>query len=177
MGSLSEYVILQHSPRVEINFDALPLTVAVIGSRKFRKLHWVDTLVSQMNPMTVLISGGAIGVDTAAEEAADKYLTPEPMIREVTEAEWRPPHLNGEIDYGAGHRRNTVIATDLVERTPSVLFAFSVPGPKRGLSGGTFDMTTKARSRDIPHVIFLLDGQQLEIRLFRFDPYLVKDAK
>jgi predicted Rossmann fold nucleotide-binding protein DprA/Smf involved in DNA uptake len=46
------------------------MKVAIIGSRDYAKLHLVQKMVEVLPPGCILISGGARGVDTIAEEAA-----------------------------------------------------------------------------------------------------------
>src|ERR1019366_1836807 len=47
-----------------------PKKIAVVGSRKFRDLSLVKDYIDSLPEDTVIVSGGAIGVDKAAEEAA-----------------------------------------------------------------------------------------------------------
>jgi|ERR1035437_5399223 hypothetical protein len=47
-----------------------PKKIAIVGSRKFRDLSMVKDYVDSLPEDTVIVSGGAIGVDKAAEEAA-----------------------------------------------------------------------------------------------------------
>ena len=56
-----------------IDFSSFPTTVGIVGSRKYKHLKWIDLTVSRLAPDRVIVSGGASGVDTAAEQAADKY--------------------------------------------------------------------------------------------------------
>ena len=44
--------------------------LAIVGSRVFRNLELVRRFVRSLKPTTVVVSGGAGGVDTAAEGAA-----------------------------------------------------------------------------------------------------------
>lgn len=52
-----------------INFESLPDVVAIVGSREFPKLMWVATFVAKLKAGTIVVSGGARGVDRAAEVA------------------------------------------------------------------------------------------------------------
>ncbi len=77
--------------------------VAIVGSRGWPKarLHEVQDYVSFLPNGTIILSGGAVGVDTAAEEAArqlgmevrihkpnyDLYGPRAPLIRNITIAE------------------------------------------------------------------------------------------
>ncbi len=48
------------------------MKVAIVGSRKFANLAAVRAYVAILVPETIVISGGAIGVDTVAVAAAKK---------------------------------------------------------------------------------------------------------
>ena len=63
---------------MKINFALLPLTVGIVGSRDFPDLKWVEKFVYELQPRTVVVSGGARGVDKAAEDAARDSGLPEP---------------------------------------------------------------------------------------------------
>jgi len=47
------------------------MKVAVVGSRDYRRLDLVRSFVAGLHADTVVVSGGARGVDTEAEEAAE----------------------------------------------------------------------------------------------------------
>ncbi len=55
----------------QFDFDTAPRVIAVVGSRDFPKLGWVHEFVRRTKPNTIIVSGGARGVDAAAKEAAD----------------------------------------------------------------------------------------------------------
>ena len=44
--------------------------LAIVGSRGFRNLELVRRFVRSLKPTTVVVSGGAVGVDSEAESAA-----------------------------------------------------------------------------------------------------------
>lgn len=46
------------------------MKIAIVGSREFRKLHLVAEYVDTLPLDTVVVSGGAVGVDKEAERAA-----------------------------------------------------------------------------------------------------------
>lgn len=56
------------------------MKIAVVGSRDFPYLHWVEATVKLLPPNTIVVSGGARGVDTTAEETARGICLPEPLI-------------------------------------------------------------------------------------------------
>ena len=51
----------------------MPQVVAVIGSREFPHPQWIDNAIRRMTNTQIIVSGGARGVDTFAEDAAKKY--------------------------------------------------------------------------------------------------------
>lgn len=57
----------------KIDFTQLPTVVAVVGSRDYPRLDWVDRAIGRMNLDTVIVSGGARGVDLQAKQSAKKY--------------------------------------------------------------------------------------------------------
>ncbi len=46
--------------------------IAIVGSRKFKDLSMVHKFVSTLPQDTIIVSGGALGVDSAASQAAKK---------------------------------------------------------------------------------------------------------
>ncbi len=48
------------------------MKIAIVGSRDFRNFDMVNTYVNSLPDDTVIVSGGARGVDTCAEIAAKK---------------------------------------------------------------------------------------------------------
>lgn len=56
---------LPEAPAVQVS-----LRVAIVGSRGFRGLDVVEHYVGLLAPDTVVVSGGAVGVDLTAENAA-----------------------------------------------------------------------------------------------------------
>lgn len=81
------------------------MRVAVVGSRGFKDLKLVDSLVERIAvkyPDAVIVSGRARGVDAVAEKAAEKHgLDFDPF-----EANWTEGKL-------AGKRRNWTLARSL----------------------------------------------------------------
>ena len=56
-----------------MDFETLPTVVAIVGSRRgFTKKHWIEAFVSKLKPGSVVVSGGAIGVDSWAKEYTDQ---------------------------------------------------------------------------------------------------------
>jgi len=50
--------------------DGKPLCVAIVGSQEYSRLYLVRTYVEKLPAGSVIVSGGARGVDATAEEAA-----------------------------------------------------------------------------------------------------------
>ena len=77
----------------------MPERVAIVGSRTYPRLGNVRSYVSSLAGDTTVISGGARGVDQAAEEEAKRL----GLKLEVYPADWT-------IGRGAGYARNQTIA-------------------------------------------------------------------
>lgn len=116
--------------------------IAIVGSRDFHPQVWVRDFVDGLPKDTIVISGGARGVDQVA----------------VARAEWRGLDvrvykalwwMHGKA---AGHMRNTEIVNEADE-----LVAFW-----DGVSRGTLDSIRKARARGIPMRVYGTDGKERE---------------
>lgn len=79
------------------------MNVGIVGSRGWEDWRAVDAFVSRLPVSTVIVSGGAQGVDTYAEEAAKKY----GLICIVVHAAWH--RRDGTLNKAAGHERNPLI--------------------------------------------------------------------
>lgn len=83
------------------------MKIAIVGSREFPDMDLVREFVRSLPEDTIIISGGARGVDRVAEEEAKKLA----MITEIYPADWQ--------QYGkrAGFLRNKQIveAADMVQ--------------------------------------------------------------
>ena len=116
--------------------------IAIIGSRKYGNEEAVRTFVRAMSPDTnVLISGGAIGVDTWA---ADEFRKMGGRVVEIR------PNYN-KFGRGAPLKRNTEI----------VLGADDVVGFWDEESTGTLDTLTKALKMGKPLAVFGSAGELL----------------
>jgi hypothetical protein len=100
------------------------MKVAIIGSRDFASLTKVRDYVNQLPNDTIVISGGARGVDTVAETTA--------KARGLQTIVIRPDWTKGK---GAGMERNTQIVA-----TADKVVAFW-----NGSSRGTADSISKAK--------------------------------
>lgn len=75
--------------------------LAVVGSRRFANLGRVADFVTALRPTTVVVSGGARGVDAVAVATAMTLGRPY-IVFPVPDWEWRR-------NRGAGHRRNELL--------------------------------------------------------------------
>lgn len=94
----------------------IPRHVAVVGSRDFPKLQKVRDLVAKLRDDTILYSGGADGVDTAAEEAA-RARGLDVKIFPVLKKDWE------KFGRSAGPRRNRKIV-DAIAAERGFVFVF-----------------------------------------------------
>jgi predicted Rossmann fold nucleotide-binding protein DprA/Smf involved in DNA uptake len=83
--------------------------VAIVGSRNYAREDAVRSYVAALPAGTIVISGGARGVDTWAEDAAESC----GLIRILVLAAWMT--RIGTRDYRAGKARNPIIV-ELAER-------------------------------------------------------------
>lgn len=84
------------------------MKVAIIGSREFPEQQGrraIRALLRSLHANVSVVSGGARGPDTWAEEEA--FLLGIPV--EVFRADWYPVERLGEFDKGAGFKRNRQI--------------------------------------------------------------------
>ncbi len=105
------------------------MKVAIVGSRRYRDLPSVREFVRNLPPQTVIVSGGAAGVDTEAERAAADF----GFICIVVKPAWKRGRY-------AGFERNQVIV-DLADE----IAAFW-----DGDSRGTHDTMTRAYAAGKP---------------------------
>lgn len=125
------------------------MKVAIVGSRSWprRKRHMITEYVLSLPEDTVVVSGGADGPDTWAEEAVYRRGLPRPIII--------PPHPSLIRDRGFGYAafaRNTIIA----ERADRVV-AFVDPESK---TQGAMDTVCKARGMGKKTKVFHPDGTE-----------------
>lgn len=113
----------------------MPKCVAIVGSRKRTDRQTVDRLVASLPAGTILVSGGAAGPDTWAEEAAAKYglsiYVLRPNLAEI--------RSQGQITRRY-HRRNQLIV-DMADEM------FALVAPTR--VGGTEDTIKRAERKGI----------------------------
>lgn len=111
----------------------MPERVAIVGSRGFQPLDVVREYVRTLPADAIVVSGGAPGVDLAAENEARRL----GLKRQIYAAHW---WTQGRFDRAAGFRRNALIVA-ACDR----LVAFW-----DGASEGTQDTIAKARAAGKP---------------------------
>ena len=79
--------------------------IAIVGSRDYPHLNRVRAYVESLPPDTIIVSGGARGVDREAEVTARRC----GLTVIVFHANWKP---NGVFDRSAGMRRNQLIINE-----------------------------------------------------------------
>lgn len=131
------------------------MKVAIVGSRSWpkRKRHMITDYVLSLPEDTVVVSGGADGPDTWAEEVVYRRGLPRPIII--------PPHPSLIRDRGFGYAafaRNTVVAAtaDLIPGVVTVT-GFIDPESK---TQGAMDTVRKARGMGKKTKVFYPDGTE-----------------
>ena len=124
----------------------MPERVAIVGSREFEPLDLVGQYVQTLPLGTIVVSGGAPGVDRAAEDAAKRL----GYKRQIYAAEW---WTHGRFDRSAGMRRNARI----VEASDRVVAFWD------GVSRGTMNTVEIAREAGKPVMIGVWDPQTSRI--------------
>lgn len=100
-----------------MDFDSLPKVVAIVGSRDFARIDWIDTFVQKLPEKKIIVSGGARGVDLAAKRAAEFYGHYYKGFH-VEGFEWKI------LGKGVGHFRNSQLI-DYVHKYKGVVVIFS----------------------------------------------------
>ena len=124
------------------------MNIAVIGSRDFSQLSLVAGYVKGLPPDTVIVSGGARGVDRTAAATAHAAGLP---VREIL------PNWDRD-GKSAGFKRND----EIVNAADRVIAFWD------GKSRGTADTIEKARQADLPIIVVNPDGS-------RYTPEPVED--
>lgn len=116
--------------------------IAIVGSRDFPNLEMVQKFVESLDDGTIIVTGGARGVDQAAEDAA----LPLGLFVQVIKPDWN------RYGRGAGMIRNTQI----VKASDKVVAFWD------GESRGTMDTVKKARKVRKPVAIYGADGKMVD---------------
>ena len=141
------------------DFEALPQVVAIVGSREFTRLPWVQAFVERLKPNTIVVSGGARGVDTTAEistlkrkrEKNDICFKPFP----VEDFEWE---LLGK---GVGHLRNELLVR-WVKFFNGTVIIFAVLDSQGKLQGGSKNVKEWCEKLSVDNVVFSITEQENE---------------
>jgi hypothetical protein len=108
--------------------------VAIVGSRSYPDLFRVQSYVATLPPEIIVVSGGAHGVDSVAEQAARK----QGLETLIFPADWE------KYGKSAGFKRNIQI----VEASDIVVAFWD------GVSKGTLHSISEAAKRNIKVVIY-----------------------
>lgn len=117
--------------------------VAVVGSRDDPNPDVVVAYVRLLSPDTVIVSGGARGVDQWAEEAAQRY----GLQTKIFHADWD----------GFGRRAGPIRNAEIVAAADR-LVAFWI-----GQSRGTLNTILSDQAAGLPILIFDADGRKVDI--------------
>lgn len=128
-----------------MDFDNLPTVIAIVGSRDFDKIEWVEKFVAKLPGKKIIVSGGARGVDKAAKRAADFYGHHYKPFH-VEDFEWE---LLGK---GVGLFRNSQLI-DYVRKYKGVviIFANNVNGV---LTPGSKNVKDYCEKTNVPYTIY-----------------------
>lgn len=129
-------------------------SVAFVGSREFQPLSLVYQVMKGMGRCKV-ISGGARGVDQAAEDASDALGYP----KKIMKADW------GKYGKSAGPRRNH----EMVCNSDAAVVFWD------GKSRGTLDFINKAMKEKIPMFVFEVYGRPKQTKVTRYNTHAFED--
>jgi hypothetical protein len=155
--------------KLDLDFAHLPATVAIVGSRYFPRLDAVTLFVNSLMPGTLVISGGAKGVDKAAENAAQaRENLPRPLIFLPKETLPIPARF---------FERNTEIVMATKERG-GIVVAFRLDPPT---TGGTDDTLKKCDKHAVPYILFPVTEEKKWLtpvlsQAFKAQPALAKSV-
>ena len=121
--------------------------VAILGSRTYRDLYKVLVYVNKLPPNTLIVSGGAAGVDTIAEQAARHRRDLHFKAFTVESFEWR---LFGKR---AGPIRNRVLLQYIKAVGGSVAIFACRDG--ENLTKGSQNVLDLCNEYNIPYSLFL----------------------
>lgn len=104
--------------------------IAIVGSRDFKNLHRVIAYVDSLPETTIVVSGGARGVDTVAEQVANRR----GLQTHIFYAQWK------RYGKSAGMRRNR----EMIDTVDEVVAFWD------GQSRGTEQAIAYAKANNIP---------------------------
>ena len=122
----------------------MPIKIAVVGSRQFPRQDLISAYVAALPMGTVVVSGGAAGVDTFAAQAAKangfKVL--------IFYANWD----------GLGRRAGPIRNAQIVEASDQVVAFWD------GYSRGTLNTVATALCQGKPVQVFDVEGREMDVR-------------
>jgi hypothetical protein len=128
-----------------MDFESLPIVIAIVGSRDFPNLAWIDRFVEKLPGTKIIVSGGARGVDRRAERAANREGHYYKGFH-VEGFEWK---LLGK---GVGHFRNSQLV-DYVNKYRGVVIIFAVEEDGK-LSPGSKNVKEYCEKIGVPYTIY-----------------------
>jgi hypothetical protein len=147
----------------KIDFETLSKVVAIVGSRSWAYRDWVDKFVKQLRPHTIVVSGGARGVDTFAYEAVIAR-GEHPKTRlyykgfDVEDFEWE---LLGKA---AGHARNEHVVR-YCKRWGGIVIIFAVLNKDGEVEGGSKNVQELCEKFEVPYRLFTVTKEQNDERV------------
>lgn len=122
----------------ELDTTTKTMYIGIVGARDYPYLHLVHDYVQKLSEGCVVVSGGARGVDTAAESAALRF-----GLKVIVHRPERWPHQTRQEYTAACYDRNQLIVDDA-----DLLIAFTHKS-----YGGTWDTIKKAKAKHIQVII------------------------
>lgn len=117
--------------------------IAVVGSRNFSNADIVTAFVRSLTSTSVVISGGARGADTWAEDAAKQNS----LQTEICHVDW----------VRLGRRAGPIRNAEIVAATDQVVAFWN------GKNRGTLNTILSARAAGLPILIFDTEGEKVDI--------------
>lgn len=147
----------------KIDFEKLPNVVAIVGSRSWAYRDWIDKFVGKLKPHTIIVSGGARGVDTFAREAVLRtYRYPLKQLYykgfDVEDFEWE---LLGKA---AGHARNEHVVR-YCKRWGGIVIIFAVLNKDGEVEGGSNNVQELCEKFEVPYHLFTVTKEQNDERV------------
>jgi hypothetical protein len=134
-----------------IDFDKLPKVVAIVGNREWDRESWVKRAVFSLKEGTLVVSGGAKGVDAFAETYAQhRFLLgqfPRPKIFNVQSEEW------DILGKQAGHIRNEVLVNYIRLTGGHVLVFAFVDAKGNAIKSGSSNVIFHCQNQDVPYTL------------------------
>lgn len=156
-------------------FEELPSVLAIVGSRDFPRLDKVVSFVQKLRPQTIVVSGGARGVDKTAEIAAKKNHLPikifpvEKFEWELAFNSWIATDLRNEImaryvERGLGIDYNKKTAKG------KIIAFWSIDPKTKKFTTGTGNMLGHAQSLHIPYDVYYMIDNKIQYFSSKADP-------